>query len=107
MGEAADPELVGEGFPAAGEIIALVAGLAPFLGDVGTSSTVTVDGVVQSHRALHYVALIGGVVALLMALWGLSLLGRTKPSAKGKRVVGGVVLVGLALFQLARGFGLL
>jgi len=104
--DAVGSEEIGLEFPAAAEIVGTIAAVVPFFVSVTTSSTITVDGVVEAHRLTNWIALGGGAVALLVALWGFSVLGRSKPSARSKRIIGSVVLACVAAAQLARGFGL-
>ena len=96
-------------FPGLGEIVGALAALAPFFFHFTTSSSNTVtlnDQVVtQSVTSLDYVAMVGGAIALVMALVGVARLGATPKSMKMKRLIasGAIALVGA--LQLARGFG--
>ena len=94
-------------FPGIAEALGLIGAAVPAFGHSSTDETVTVNGQVQSHRHTDVIALGGGGLALLMAIWIFVLLSRTPAESKTKRIVAGVVIAAMGLVQLARGVGLL
>jgi hypothetical protein len=87
------------------DIIGLVAGILPFFLFIGGSTTRTVNGQVVSQSSLNLVALIGGAIAIIMAVIGF----RTMSEREGNRSIYLALFVVLALlgaYQVVRGIGL-
>jgi hypothetical protein len=96
-------------FPGMGEIVGALAALAPFFFHVteSSSNSVTInDQVVASTiTSFDYVAMVGGAIALVMALVGFVRLGATPKSNKTKRLIASAAIALVGALQLARGFG--
>lgn len=93
--------------PDRSEIIAFVIGIVPFVCNIGTTSTRTVNGQVVSHQETNFIALAAGALVILMAIASFRLLGRTADEDRIKRIGVIVVLVALGAFQILRGLGVL
>jgi len=100
-----DLDFVPAKFPAVSEIIAAIAGAVPFGFSLSSSSSETINGQVVEASYFDPVAVAGGAVAVLAALWSFVLLRKTMAAQKSIRLVAGLALVGLGAFQLARGLG--
>lgn len=75
----------------------LIAGLLPFVVQLSSSRVVIENGVVDATYR-DYVAITGGVIALLCGVFALA-------GARRAQVVGALVVLALGGLQLARGFG--
>jgi hypothetical protein len=100
-------ETIAKRFPGTNEVIGFLAGLLPFFVHLSTSETTTINGQVQSHRQSDFIAIGGGAIALLVSLWGFTLLKKTSAASRGRRLLANVILMGLGALQLVRGLGLL
>lgn len=89
-------------FPSKVEYVGGVAVIAPFV--VTFESYNVVNGNLESYS--NTPATVGGAVAVLCALFALTLLKRTVPFAKTKRVIAVVVLLAAGGFHIASGQGL-
>ena len=105
--EVAEPELAGAGFPGTSEIVGGLAAVAPLFLSFSTSSSVTINGVVQAHRETDWIALVGGTVAVPMALWGLAMVRKSKLSARRNRLFASIAILTLGVYQVVHGFGVL
>jgi len=85
-------------------ILALFGGHAPFFFSYASSSSVTADGVTTSSY-IDYVALLGGSCAVLLGIIGL--VAGLKASNKLLGVGLSLFAMGLGVFQLLRGIGML
>ncbi len=85
--------------------IGLGAAIIPFFLSFSSSSSQTVNGQVVEASHLDYVAVPGGAIAVLAGLVALAM-GVKVTTGRGKRLGLAGLVVGLGLFQLARGFGL-
>ena len=87
------------------DIIGLIAGIIPFFIFIGSSSTSSVNGQVVSHSSLNLVAILGGVVAIIMAFIGFrSLSGRDGNRNLYLGLLAALLVLGV--FQVVRGIGL-
>jgi hypothetical protein len=93
------------GFPSRREVLAALAGIAPFFLSASVASTETVNGEVVSSSYTDFVAIVGGAIAVVLALSVVGLFAKTADADKTKRYVGFVVLLVLGAFQVLRGFG--
>jgi len=90
-------------FPDKSEIAGIVAGAMPFICNFSTTSTV--NGRIVSYT--DYAAIALGIAAILIALSTIRLWGQTPEDQLMKRRGLFVVMLGLGVYQLARGLGLL
>jgi len=93
-------------FPSAIEIIGGLAALVPFFLHLSSSSTSHVNGQAVSFVYRDWVAVGGGAVAALCALAAVTGLPRTAPARRAPRGAAIVVLLGLGVYHLLGGFGL-
>jgi len=95
--------------PAQWEIAGLVAAFFPFICSFSTSSTSTstVNGVVveSSSSSTDFVAMGAGALACVLAVYSINALSSTPRIDRMKRI--GLILLigGVGLYQLLRGFG--
>lgn len=84
-------------------VAAVAAGVIPFFVSVSEQSSVTSPGMTTTSY-LDYVALVGGVAALLLgAVAAVPLLRATPRNARALAIAGGAVMLGLV--QMLRAFG--
>ncbi len=88
------------------DIIGLLAGIVPFFFSCSSSSSRTVNGRVVESSHFDLVAVVGGAIAVLMAVGVLTQFGTTAPKDRAKRIGLLVVMLALGVFQVLRGFGM-
>jgi hypothetical protein len=98
--------VIGTRFPSTIEIAGVVIGLVPFVISSSSSSITTVNGHVTSFVYRDWASLSCGVVAALCGVITVLRLRRTDASARGKRLLAILALLGLGGFQVLRGVGL-
>lgn len=96
-----------EGFPSRLEIGAIALAFIPFICNLSTSTSRTVNGVVVEESSRHYVALVLGPLAILAALAIATMLPNTPDSLRLKRIGIIALVVVTGIFQVLRGFGTL
>ena len=96
-----------DSFLSRGEVAGLLAGIIPFFASCSSQSTRTVNGRVVESSYFDLVAVVGGTIAALMAVWVLTQLDTTAPEDKVKRLGVFVVMLALGAFQVLRGFGMI
>ena len=94
-------------FPDKSEIAGIVIGALPFICNLSTTSSTSVNGRLTSFQQIDYVAIALGIVAILIALSTYRLWSQTAPEDLMKRRAATFVILGLGVFQLVRGLGLL
>jgi hypothetical protein len=103
-------------FPGISEIIACIAGGAPFFLSFTSDSSVTTtltgpDGTVLATNDVghhfDFIAVPGGAIVIVAALFGLGMISRTVDRQKKARLVLNLALVALGAFHLLRGIGVL
>ena len=88
-----------------GELVGLLAAIAPFFVSCSSSSTRTVNGRIVESSYFDLFAVVGGGIAVLVALGMLIQFGETAPEDKYKRIGVFVAMLALGGFQILRGFG--
>ncbi len=96
-----------DSFLSRNELVGLLAGIAPFFVSCSSSSTSTVNGRVVESSYFDLFAVVGGAIAVLVALSMLGQLGVTAPEDKAKRSGVFVLMIALGAFQILRGFGVI
>jgi surface polysaccharide O-acyltransferase-like enzyme len=95
--------------PTRSELSALGFALAPFVVSVGDSYSRTENGVVVAAYDYNYAGVVLGVVAIALAVRAFARLPREAPAGDSRplHLLAIGAIVGLALYQIARGASLL
>jgi len=87
------------------EIVGIVAMLAPFVIRMSSSSLQTENGHITHFVYRDWVAVIGGIVAILCGLGAAARFRGTLPAKRGLRITVVLLLLGVGVYQVLRGFG--
>lgn len=95
-------------FPSQVEIAGIAAALIPFICNVTTKTTRTVNGRIVEETSTDYVAIVLGLVAVGMAAYiAVTLLPGTEPGDRTKRLAAIAAIGVIGAYQvLVRGFGI-
>ena len=93
-------------FPDKREWLALVLGLAPFIVNFGSTTTMTSNGQVTSFNSMDYADIVLGALCVILMLTTIRFWPQTRPEAAMKRKIVFVVLIGLGVFQVVSGLGI-
>ena len=93
-------------FPNKREWLGAALGIAPFLINLGSTTTVTQNGQVTRLNSMDYADIVLGALCVVVMLTTIRFWPQTRPEAALKRKIVFGVLIALGVFQVVSGLGL-